>query len=198
MNWSLFAAFVLFAGAMVATPGPNILIALASGASFGIARTLPFVGGAVTGFLLLVAILFAGAGALIAALPGAIAALKLVGALYLLWLAWRIAIAEPAAAEGAARGGPMGFGEALLIQWLNPKGWMMALAAIGAYSEMTRSALSFAAIGVAVFGLLMLPAMLAWTAIGAGLARLAPRRVRLVNRVMAALIVASVGLIFAA
>jgi threonine/homoserine/homoserine lactone efflux protein len=196
MNWNLLGALVLFVTAMTFTPGPNNLIALTSGANFGIARTLPFIAGAVFGFLLIVGILFAGAGAAIAALPGAMPFLKVAGSLYLLWLAWRIAAAEPGEADPARAARPLGFGAAALIQWLNPKGWTMALVAIGSYAGITRSAWSFALLGVLVFGLLMFPAMLTWTAVGAGVARLAPRHLRLINRIMAVLLVASVALVW--
>ena len=196
VNWNLLGALILFVTAMTFTPGPNNVLALSSGASFGIARTLPFIGGAVCGFLLIVALLFAGAGAAIAAMPGAMPFLKVAGSLYLLWLAWRIAVAQPGESDTGKAARPIGFGEAALIQWLNPKGWTMALVAIGSYAGVTRSAWSFALVGVTVFALLMFPAMLSWTAIGAGVARLAPRHVRLVNRIMAALLVASVVLIY--
>jgi threonine/homoserine/homoserine lactone efflux protein len=196
MDWGTLAALILFALAMVLTPGPNNLIATASGANFGIRRTLPFIAGAVFGFVLMVAILFAGGGAAIAAIPGAMTALKIAGTLYLLWLAWRIAVADPGGADAATAARPLGFGEAALIAPLNPKSWMMVFAAIGGYAGAAPGPLAFAAVGVAVFGLVMPPAMLLWTALGAGVGRLGRAHLRWLNRAMAALIVASVALIY--
>ncbi len=198
MNWGLLGAFILFAAAMLFTPGPNNLLAMTSGANFGVRRTLPFIGGAVAGFALMVGMLFAGAGAAIASAPGAMAILKVAGTLYLLWLAWRIAGSEPASPDAAGAARPLGFGEAAVVTWLNPKGWTMALAAIGGYSEVTPEPLSFALVGIAVFGLLMFPALLSWAAVGAGVGRLGRNHLRLINRTMAILIVASVALMYIA
>ena len=48
LGFSLFAAIAAF------TPGPNNLMLAASGANFGLNRTLPHIFGVTTGFLLLV------------------------------------------------------------------------------------------------------------------------------------------------
>ena len=51
--------------------------------------------------------------------------LKYVGAIYLLWLAWKLARAAPMSAEQAARAKPMGFFGAAAFQWVNPKAWLV-------------------------------------------------------------------------
>ena len=59
-------------------------------------------------------------------------ALRIAGALYLIWLAWKIANSGPAG-EGKARPAPMTFLGAAAFQWVNPKAWAMALTAVTAY-----------------------------------------------------------------
>ena len=54
-------------------------------------------------------------------------ALKIIGAAYLVWLAWQLARAGSIQSMSKAR--PMRFHEAALFQYVNPKAWMMAVGA---------------------------------------------------------------------
>ena len=94
MAWLLSAGG--FALAMSATPGPNNAMVAASAANFGLRRTLPHVLGTSLGFPLMLVLVGFGAAQLLAASPGLQAALRWVGAAWMVWLAWQIARAEPA------------------------------------------------------------------------------------------------------
>lgn len=194
MNWVMLGALILFVTAMTVTPGPNNVIAIASGANFGVRRSLPFLGGVIAGFLPMLAILCAGAGALIVSSPGAMFALKLAGTLYLLWLAWRIAAARPDGSEAAETSRPLGLVEAALIQGLNPKGWTMALVIVANYSGVTADPIAFALVALAVCAILMSAAILLWIWVGATVGRLGRQYIRPINLTMAALLVLSVAL----
>lgn len=109
------------------TPGPNNAILAASGVNFGIRASLPLVMGIIIGFPLMVFIvaLFLGEAFQQSLLLREI--LRYGGAALLLWVAWKIATADRVAkAEGAAR--PFSFLQAAAFQWINPKGWVMAVA----------------------------------------------------------------------
>ena len=69
-----------------------------------------------------------GLASVVHAEPRLHAVLKYAGAAYLLYLAWRIARADPASASARAR--PIGFLEAILFTWMNPKAWVSALGAV--------------------------------------------------------------------
>jgi len=195
LPWLLSA--IGFALAMSATPGPNNAMVAASGANFGIARTLPHILGVSVGFPVMFAAVALGAGEALRAHPAVFGALHWIGAAYLLWLAWHVAAARPAA-EGAARTGrvrPMRFGEAALFQWVNPKAWLAATSAIAAYAtEGGRIAAAQVLALATLFLLICVPTTLMWTSIGAGSARLlrTERQLRWFNRAMALLLVASV------
>src|SRR5690606_929865 len=70
------------------TPGPNNVMLSASGVAFGMRRTLPHMFGVALGFLLLLIVCGGGVGALVIRFPALGLALKSVGTLYLLYLAW--------------------------------------------------------------------------------------------------------------
>src|SRR5262245_44500399 len=99
---------------------------LASGANFGLRRTLPHMAGVAFGFLFLMLCVGLGLGGLFAAWPPLHDVLQVAGAVYLVYLAWKLATAKGLdGAEGAAR--PQTFLQAFLFQWVNPKAWMMAV-----------------------------------------------------------------------
>lgn len=64
--------------------------------------------------------------------------LKYLGALYLLYLAWKTATSEPSGpkAKAAARQRPFTLFEATAFQWINPTGWVMAVGAVTTYAEL--------------------------------------------------------------
>ncbi len=184
-----------FALAMSATPGPNNAMAVASGASFGFARTVPHIVGVAIGFPAMIVAVALGAGDVLRVFPVLHLVLKWAGAAYLLWLAVKIATARPTLAADTTirRGRPMTFIQAALFQWVNPKAWIIAISAISTYTTPDHPMLAQAAILALVFVVISFPSMGFWTLTGVGAARLlrTSRAIRLFNLAMAALLVAS-------
>lgn len=194
LGWPWFGSALAFALSMTATPGPNNTMVTASGASWGFRRTLPHLLGISVGFPAMLVAVALGAGNLLQAHPWLHEALRWVGAAYLLWLAWRIAVAEPAA-EGAPAGGrPLSFWGAALFQWVNPKAWIIALSAVATYTATWGEAAALAAI----FLVVTLPVTAGWTLVGVGAARVlrSPRALRGFNLAMAALLLLSLLPVF--
>src|SRR5215471_18212531 len=81
----------IYCAVMSITPGPNNMMLTASGARFGYRDTLPQILGIMAGGFALTSASCLGLGALFVAWPPAQAALRFAGALYLAWLAWRLA-----------------------------------------------------------------------------------------------------------
>lgn len=188
MNADLMLALAGFAFVTSATPGPNNMMLMASGANFGIRRTVPHMLGVSLGFGAMVALLGLGVDRVIAGSPVLASAMKWVSLAYMIWLAWKIATAT--APEGAAGAGrPLTFLQAAAFQWVNPKAWAMALGALSAYA----AGVGGAAVVALVFAAVNLPTVSAWAAMGQGLRRVlsSPRRLRAFNWLMAALLLAS-------
>lgn len=184
-------AVTAFALAASATPGPNTLMVSAAAAQAGVRPVLPHMLGITLGFPAMMVAVAAGLGWPFAAFPWLHDALKLAGSAWLLWLAWRIASAPPPG-EGAPRP-PLGFWGAAAFQWVNPKAWMIVLAAVPAFTAPAQPILPQALLLAAVFAAISLPTLWLWAAIGAGARRfLATRaRARAFNVTMAVLLVAS-------
>ncbi|MBN9582694.1 MAG: LysE family translocator [Afipia sp.] len=188
----LAAAFIVFAAAMLFTPGPNNIMLMASGLNYGFRRTLPHVAGVTIGFSFLVMVIGLGLGAVFAAFPVLHTVLKYVGTAYLVYLAAMIARSGPADTGRAGEGRPMTFLGAALFQWVNVKGWVIAIGAITAYAAIAAYPLNIALLSVLLF-VIGLGSSLTWVALGTSLQGLvkSPRAVRTFNIVMAVLLLAS-------
>lgn len=187
----LLLAFALFAFVTSITPGPNNTMLLTSGLNFGFRRSIPHMLGISCGFGVMVAAVGLGLGAVFKAWPLLYGALRYVGAAYLLYLAWKIATADPASDEfGAAR--PMGFWAAAAFQWVNPKGWIMAVGAIGTYTPQQHYFANVLLIAL-LFAIINAPSVCIWVSCGRALRSLLqmPHWRRWFNLAMAALLVAS-------
>ena len=192
MTLDLFTALATFAFVTVITPGPNNLMLMASGTNFGLKRTIPHMLGIGLGFPLMVVCVGLGVMQVFDIWPASYTLLKVASVAYLLWLAWKIAHAAPPAAAGAeAEGRPLTFLQSAAFQWVNPKAWSIALSAITLYATGRDLAAVLWVAGVYV-GVSVISTT-SWTVLGQQLRRLLrnPARLRLFNRVMAGLLVAT-------
>ncbi|WP_101067104.1 LysE family translocator [Roseovarius salinarum] len=192
MTLELFTALATFALVTVITPGPNNLMLMASGANFGFRRTVPHMLGIGLGFPSMVVLVGIGVMQVFDLWPLSYTLLKTACVAYLLYLAWKIANAAPPETDGtAAAGHPLTFLQAAAFQWVNPKAWSMALSAITLYaaSRDVAAVLWVASTYVGVSAI----STTSWTVLGQQLRRLLdrPARLRMFNRAMAALLVAT-------
>ena len=112
------------------TPGPNNLMLMSSGMRFGIRRTVPHALGVTLGLALVMALSYAGVGALLASSPALLKTMTVGCAAYLLWLAYGLMRAGRAAPDDTReRERAMSVTEAILFQFINPKVWVMTLTA---------------------------------------------------------------------
>ncbi len=117
-------SFAAFAASQVATPGPANMALLATGARFGFRASLPFVAGVALGKQLIIWPVGFGLMTLAGSQPWLFEALKWVSALYIFWLAWKVANLR-LAPDGASVETPPGFAAGLVVHPLNPKAWAM-------------------------------------------------------------------------
>src|SRR5213592_4062241 len=95
MSQPLLIAFVMFAAVMFFTPGPNNIMVMSSGLTYGFRRTLPHIAGVVIGFAFMVGAVGVGFGTVFIAFPVLQTILKYVSAAYLVYLSVMIAMAGP-------------------------------------------------------------------------------------------------------
>jgi len=192
MSQQLVVAFVIFAVAALFTPGPNNVMLMTSGLNFGLRRTLSHVAGVTVGYAFLVAVIGLGLGAVFQAWPLLQTVLKYAGCAYLVYLAVAIARATPAQMSARAVGQPLTFFGAALFQWINVKGWVIAIGTITAYAAMAAFPWNILT-QAALLLVLGTASSVTWALFGTWLQPLvrSPRAVRIFNLGMAALLLAS-------
>jgi threonine/homoserine/homoserine lactone efflux protein len=192
MSAELFIALALFVTVASFTPGPNNIMVMTSGLNFGFHRTWPHMFGIVIGFAVMVLIVGVGLGVVFELVPWLYTVLKYVSIAYLLYLAWVIANAGPVK-EAASGARPLTFLQAAAFQWVNPKGWIMAVGATASYAAILDFPYNIFLIAT-LFTIACCGSVAAWAGLGAGLRHLlkSPRAVRTFNLVMALALVASI------
>ena len=171
---SAAVAAVLFAAAI--TPGPNNFVVMdVAGGAHPMAVAAP-IGGIVTGTLALVVGVWFGLDALLARWPAGDVVLRLAGAGLLVYLALRTALAgwsDDAASEARSRRRGHLFPVMMLLQLVNPKTWVLAVAVVTAHGDAPPLTLLAPVVTVPT------ACLLAWACAGRGLAPVLARpRVR--------------------
>ena len=197
MSHSLFVALIAFGAVMAFTPGPNNIMVLSSGLTYGFRRTVPHIAGIAIGVSFMVAATGLGLGAIFITWPILQAILKYAGIAYLIYLAYAIAMSGPVVSGQDNQRAPMTFWGAVLFQWVNVKGWVMAIGIITAYSAVASFPWNIAVQAALMFVMGALSS-LAWALFGSALRPVltSPLLVRAFNIVMAVLLLASLYPVF--
>ena len=203
MNTETLIAAGLFAVVSSVTPGPNNTMLMASGVNFGFRRSQRHLWGVNLGFTFMLLCVGLGLHSVLDRFPQFYDVLRYVGSAYMLWIAWKLASAKPAAPSASAnadattpaasgQGRPMGFLAAAAFQWVNPKAWVMAVTCMSTYLAPT-AGMAQVALLAGVFMVLGAPCSAFWVGFGQAMRGLLqdPLRLRIFNISMALALVAS-------
>ncbi len=192
-----FLPLFLFLISSSLTPGPNNLLVLNSGLNFGIKKSLPHFLGICLGFPMMVLILALGFGAIFIKYEWIRQSLKIVGSLYMLFLAWQIFKSSSDNTNGLHAAKPFSFLQAIIFQWVNPKAWLMGVGAISLFS-LSPNYFNNAITISGLFLLTIFPCVGIWLVFGAILQNVLKNKKhqRIFNTLMAISLVASILLIF--
>lgn len=193
MTPETYYALIALAVATLFTPGPNNAMLASSGARFGFLPTTPHMLGVALGFPAMLLIVGLMLGEVFKTSAVLREGLRWGGAALLLWIAWKTANAG-GPSKKTAGSKPMTFLGASAFQWINPKGWSMAVAATTQFITPERP-LTTAVIVAATFLAFGLASSATWVGLGQAISRwlTTDGRQRAFNITMAALIVLSVA-----
>ena len=192
-----YLTIILFAIATCVTPGPNNTMIMTSGLNYGIQRSLPHYLGIILGFPAMVVAVGLGLASLFEQYAVLHLLLKVAGASYLTFLAWKIASA-PVSDLSVTEGKPFTFLQAAAFQWVNPKAWVLAVGATATYT-VVGSDYSLQVLVIAIIFLVFgAPCIMLWLWFGASLKRLLqkPESVKYFNYAMATLLMLSLLPVF--
>lgn len=190
MNFQLMAAIATFSFVTSISPGPNNTFLLASGANFGIRKSLPYVNGIMAGLSVMLLALGAGLGLVFTNFPILYQILKYVGFAYIIYLAYRI-IRSTSKSE-SAEPQYVGFFQSALFQFLNPKAWIVSASFMATYMPLNLG-IGWVLLACALFLIFTYPGAVSWAVFGQSLKGLLsePRKRKVFNIFAAVLLVAT-------
>ena len=131
ITYSLWSALIVYYFIMFATPGPNNAMLTASGMKFGYLRTLPHIIGIPLGHFIQITLVCYGLGNVFIKFPQIQFYMKFLCFVYLLYLSWKMLGSISVTKKETGR--PLKFYEASLFQFINPKAWTVAIAAVSGF-----------------------------------------------------------------
>ena len=193
-------AIISFVIVTAITPGPNNLLLAASSMRFGSKATIPHLLGIITGFSGMMMLCALGLGSLFEIFPVALLILRIVGSVYLIYLAWKIfgfkfdTTADDEHGDTMAK--PLTYVQAVVFQLANPKAWVMSLTAISLAMPLIGSLLPAIAILFLCFSTIGIACNWVWIMLGSVIRQhLHNSRVRnAVNGSLAVLTLLTVGM----
>ena len=175
------------------TPGPNNVMLTTTGLNFGVRRGIPHLLGICIGFPVMLALIGFGFGTLFQLYPVLHEIIKIIGIVYLLYLAWKIANSSGGVSE-VSQSKPVNFWQSAAFQWINPKAWIMGSSALAAYTTLDDNFFVQVTIVCITFMIITFPCAGVWLVFGAGLQKFLrdPAHLKLFNIAMALLLVGSI------
>lgn len=175
---------------MSGTPGPNNVMLATSGANFGYRGALPAIFGIQAGVFVQTMLSCLGLGSLFIAYPVVQQVLRVAGAVYLVFLAWKLSAASLRSVSDAQAGKPLSFAQAAWFQALNPKSWVKAVTLASVFMPAGLSTANAALLVATIGTLIGFPCSLMWALFGVAIRALLrdPRKQRAFNLSMGAVL----------
>ena len=176
------SAFFIFVFVMSFTPGPNTMMAMASGQQRGFRSSLQLNIGMLSGmgFMGLMGALFAH---WLQSTPTFLTVMKIVGTAYLIYLAYHMFISKPGEQDDSIGG----FKTGMLLQLTNIKGYLYFITGLGAFS--LTGLLNNMPIKWLLMVLIGSLGTFAWTVCGTMMSRFYKRYYRFFNTIISLLLV---------
>ena len=167
IDLNIFIALVSFYFVMYVTPGPNNAMVLASGLKFGFLKTIPHMSGITIGHITQLILVCFGLGKIFQIFPQIQDILKIICAIYLLYLGYKIIGSFSKIKQDNSK--PLKFYEAAIFQIVNPKAWTISSMAASGFLP-NEGNLILSIIFIATVALIVCPISISpWAAFGSGI-----------------------------
>jgi|TARA_B110000003_G_C16434033_1_gene451300 threonine/homoserine/homoserine lactone efflux protein len=160
---------IFFSIAAAFTPGPNNILGSYSGFNFGIKKSIPLIMGVTLGYPALIALSAGGLNILFSALPILKIIIKILGSLFLIYLAYKISFKTQIQEKNIKN--PVKFHETFIFQFINPKGVFAAITSISLFVELGSNYLFHSLIVIGVSFLAAITSITSWCLLGKFLRR---------------------------
>ena len=169
MSFNLFG-YLIYASLMSITPGPNNLMLLSYGKAYGFTDSRNIILGIFLGFFLMLCLAGYGITSIITNNPAAGLVLKIIGSLWMLYLAFLLRKLSVEVEPGEKK--TIGFGKAFSMQFVNLKAWVMAISGASAFLPQSNNIHLNVFVYAISFGLVGFPCMIIWLKMGDMIAKI--------------------------
>ena len=170
IDLNILAALITYYFVMYVTPGPNNAMVLTSGLKFGFIKTIPHISGITFGHIIQLILVCFGLGKIFEIFPFIQIVLRVLCAIYLLYLGYKILGSFNKIKEDNSK--PLKYYEAALFQIVNPKAWTISSMAASGFLN-TDGNLYLSIFFIALVALIICPLSIApWAAFGAAIRNL--------------------------
>lgn len=163
--------FLLFAFVASITPGPTNILVLTNSQHFGVKNTVPAILGACIAASAIVLVSGAGAGEVLRQHPLIRQVMSWAGVLWLSWMSWQL-FSAPATRLSSKNHNRFTAQAAALLQIVNPKTWMMALAVVSLFAPASEHALRDVALMAMWFLIISIACLMCWAWLGKAVNRI--------------------------
>ena len=168
---SQLISLILFGIAAGFSPGPNNIVTSHSAFNFGFKKTIPTMLGVVSGWTLLSIILVFGAGVIFKKFVELQFIIKILGSVYLFFLAYKISFHKTKKNNKDLR--PITFLNTFFFQFVNPKSIIAGLTAVSLFVDTQNSFLEDSIIFVTVMFFIAIGSQATWCLMGTYLRKFA-------------------------
>lgn len=175
---------------IMGSPGPSTISATAMGAAYGFRRSLAYVSGLIAGTVAVLLAVAAGVVAILLSVPHGAFVLTAISAVYILYLAFKIATAPPLSRRDDQIAAPA-FSGGFLLAVANPKAYLAIAAVFAGVSLFQNERMLDAAAKVVLLTGMIVAIHMVWLLVGASLSRFLqdPKISRIVNISLAILLI---------
>jgi cysteine/O-acetylserine efflux protein len=191
---TVFISFMLYAFSTAITPGPNNLLTLNTVSRFGLRKSTRMLAGIISGIMIILSLTALLSFVLNRYIPQLTVIAKYLGALYILYLSYKIFTSKPIEADQQVP--EPKFMTGMFLQFLNVKIILYAITSLNSFVLPYTSDL----VQIVLYALLLtgisVVSLWAWALLGVLLTDLMRRRYRLINTVLALILLESVFSLF--
>jgi threonine/homoserine/homoserine lactone efflux protein len=188
--WQPFVTLILVSVVVMGSPGPSTISVTAVGAAYGVRRSLRYLCGLILGTTAVLCAVAIGVVAILLSIPNGAPVLVTISAVYILYLASKIAVAPPLASRRHEVAAP-GFVGGFVLAVANPKAYVAIAAVFAGTSDFCDDRALDAAVKTALLSMMIVVIHVCWLLAGASLSRILhdPAISRIVNVSLAAILV---------
>ncbi len=168
--WRPMLTLILASLAVMGSPGPSTVSATAVGAVYGFRRSFPYACGLILGTIVVLLAVAAGAVTILLSIPYGAPVLLAISAVYIGYLALKIATAPPLASQRDQVVTPI-FAGGFLLAVANPKAYLAIAAVFAGTNVYVDDHGLDAVVKTALLGLMIVVIHIGWLLAGASLSR---------------------------